>query len=508
MLLHDPFEYFARTRPDSEFAIQNGRSLSYGEAGRVVDRMARRLAAEGFVPSTRIGLLAKNSIEYVLFYFAASKAGLVPVPLNFRLAPAEWNFILEDSDSAALFVSPEFLPATQNLPAARNVIPLDAAALSTWAEGAQAALPYVSPNDIVVQMYTSGTTGRPKGAMLSHANVASQITQVHAAFETPPGRCLTVAPLYHIASFVIALATIAKGGSLHIQDNFIPAEAVRALSEDNIAWGLLVPAMIQACLVAVSDVASRRYPSLKVIAYGASPIAESTLTRAMEVFRCGFAQGYGMTETTACISVLTPSDHARAVNGSPHLLLSAGRAVAGTELRIVDLDDNPLPPGELGEIVARGPQVMRGYWKRDDATADAIRDGWMHTGDAGRMDAAGYLYIEDRVKDMIVSGGENIYPREVEHAVFSHPAVADCAVIGVPDDKWGEAVKAFVVLRSGAQATSAEIIAHCRQSLAGYKIPASIEFLEALPRNPSGKVLKRELREPYWRGRGRRVSGS
>jgi acyl-CoA synthetase (AMP-forming)/AMP-acid ligase II len=266
--------------------------------------------------------------------------------------------------------------------------------------------------------------------------------------------------------------------------------------------------MIQACLVAVPDVATRQYPELETIGYGASPIAESTLRRAMEVFGCKFTQGYGMTETTACISVMTPDDHRRALAEKPRLLLSAGRAVLGTEVRVVDLDDNPVGPEEFGEIVARGPQVMVGYWNRPDSTAAAIRDGWMHTGDAGRMDDEGYVYIEDRIKDMIVSGGENIYPREIEAVLFEHPAVADAAVIGIPHEKWGETVKAFVVPKSDAEVTAESILAHCRKTLGGLRAPTSVDFLAVLPRNPSGKVLKKDLREPFWRGHGRRVAGS
>jgi acyl-CoA synthetase (AMP-forming)/AMP-acid ligase II len=263
--------------------------------------------------------------------------------------------------------------------------------------------------------------------------------------------------------------------------------------------------MIQACLVTVPDVAARRYEHLKIITYGASPIAEQTLRRAMEVFRCDFTQGYGMTETSAVLTTLTTADHQRALAGRPELLLAAGRAVMGTEIRIVDADDRDVPPGAVGEICGRGPQLMRGYWNLPEASAEALRGGWMHTGDAGRMDAEGYVYIQDRVKDMIVSGGENVYPREVEDVLFQHPAVADAAVIGVPDAQFGEAVKAVVVLRADATATAEELVEFCRGRLGGYKRPRSVDFVAALPRNPSGKVLKRELREPYWAGHRRRV---
>jgi len=268
---------------------------------------------------------------------------------------------------------------------------------------------------------------------------------------------------------------------------------------------LLVPAMIQFCLVAVPDVRERRYDDLRMIVYGASPIAEQTLRDALEVFQCDFLQGYGMTETTAAVTYLMPADHRRALAGEPHLLLAAGRALLGTEIRIVDDDDRPVPNGTIGEIVARGPQLMRGYWNLAEASAQALRGGWMHTGDAGTLDDEGFVFVQDRVKDMIVSGGENVYPREVEEVLYQHPAVAEAAVIAVPSEQWGEEVKAVIVRKADTDVSAADLVDFCKGRLGGYKRPRSVDFVEALPRNPSGKVLKKELREPYWRGHGRRV---
>lgn len=302
--------------------------------------------------------------------------------------------------------------------------------------------------------------------------------------------------------------TTYAGGSLFIQEEFDPAEVIKVLDEEGIAFALLVPAMIQACLVNVSDVEGLEYKNLKGILYGASPIAEQTLRRAMEVFKCDFLQGYGLTELSAVATYLSPDDHRRALRGDAHLLLSAGKPILATDMRIVDEEDKPVPNGTVGEILVRGPQMMKGYWNLPDATAEALAGGWMHTGDAGTMDEEGFIYIQDRVKDMIVSGGENVYPATVENVLFQHPAIADAAVIGVPDDRWGEAVQALVVLREGHSATAEDVMEFCRGKMGGFQRPRAVDFIDALPRNASGKVLKRVLREPYREGHGRRVAGA
>jgi fatty-acyl-CoA synthase len=327
------------------------------------------------------------------------------------------------------------------------------------------------------------------------------------AFANAPGeRALVVAPLYHAAAGLFSFVGVQAGGTLYLQEDFDPPEVVRALSEERIAVALLIPVMIQFCLLAVPDAAERGYGDLRLIVYGASAIAEPTLRAAVETFGCDFIQAYGMTEATAAVTAFLAEDHARALRENPELLASAGRPILGTEVRVVDENDRPVPNGTIGEILVRGPQLMRGYWNLPDATRDAFRNGWMHTGDAGSLDDEGYLYIQDRVKDMIVSGGENVYPREIEEVLHRHEAVADAAAIGVPDEAWGESIKAVVVLRDGADASAEEIIEFCRRDLAGYKRPRSVDFVDALPRNPTGKILKRKLREPYWQGKKRRVN--
>jgi len=520
MRLHDFLDYQARERPDAEFAALGTRRITYREALAHAHQLARALVKAGLAAGDRIGFLGKNSVEHVLMFFGASKAGVVPVPLNYRLAPPEWKYIVNDAGAKLLIAASGFATAIDTirseLTTVERCIALDGAPRPPgWQDyrgwlADEPAAPFdrqMRAEDDVYQMYTSGTTGRPKGAVLTHRAVTANVIQQTLGLPAvaPEERSLIVAPLYHATAALSAFMSTFVGGSVYIQEDFNPFEVVRVLSEERVRRAVLVPAMIQACLVMVPDVGERRYDDLRLIGYGASPIAESTLRRAVEVFKCDFTQGYGMTELTSALTFLSAADHRRALAERPSLLLSAGRPLMGSEVAVVDEHDNPVAAGTIGEVVGRGPQVMRGYWNLPEASAQALRGGWMHTGDAGFLDDDGYLYLQDRVKDMIVSGGENIYPREVEEVLYRHPAVADVAVIGVPDEQFGEAVKALIVLRDGATASAEEIMEFCKGKLGGYKRPRSVEFRSVLPRNPSGKTLKRELREPYWAGRQRRV---
>jgi acyl-CoA synthetase (AMP-forming)/AMP-acid ligase II len=525
MRLHDFLDYRAREHADAEFAVQGERRITYREALAQINRFAHALINAGVERGDRIAILSKNSIEYALMYYACSKAGVSPVPLNYRLAANEWSYIINDCGATLVIAADEFVGAIDGirseLPAVKTYVGVNIEGMdgvegwqdyAHWVAGQPSTPPEragaVRDDDDVYQMYTSGTTGRPKGAVITHSAVAAQLSQVTMLLKGEPGeRTLIVVPMYHAAGAVSTFVTVYWGSCLFIQADFIPNEVVRALDEERVTASTLVPAMIQALLVFVPDVAKREYKDLRQITYGASPIAEETLRRAMETFKCDFAQGYGMTETTAVLTYLFPSDHRRAVAEQPGLLLSAGRPVVGTEIRVVDEDDKPVPNGTIGEIIGRGPQLMRGYWNLADESGEALRGGWMHTGDAGIMDDEGYIFIQDRVKDMIVSGGENVYPRTVEDVLFQHPAVADVAVIGVPDEQWGETVKAIVVLKEDAKATAEELMEHCRGKLGGFERPRSVDFVAELPRNPTGKVLKRQLREPYWTGHKRRVAG-
>ena len=518
MRLQDYFDYHAREQPQARFAEFGDRSLSWGQARCEVHRIANGLTRSGVRPGERVAVLAKNCIEYALFYYAAAKSGAVPVPLNYRLTAPEWRVILDDAGPVLLIARGDLVDAVAALrtaqPGIRTWVALDARAPEGWvaypdwlADSPDSAPAHVAaPDDDAYQMYTSGTTGRPKGAVVTHAAACANADQVNATVRlNPEDRFLLSAPMYHAAAGINLLVVVRQGATLVIMEDFDPVAVVDALSTRRITATVLVPAMIQACLVQAPDAAERSYPTLRYIAYGASPIAVETLRHAMDVFGCDFIQGFGMTECTAVATVLTFDDHRRAMAGEPGLLLSAGRPLPGTDVRVVDPDDHDLGVGDIGEVLVRGPQVMKGYWGLPEATERTLAGGWLHTGDAGRLDADGYLYIEDRIKDMIVSGGENIYPREVENALFDHPAIADAAVIGIPDEQWGETVKAVVVLRGGHEVDEVGLIEFCRIRLAGFKCPRSIDVVTELPRNPSGKVLKKELREPYWRGHRRRV---
>ena len=517
MRVHDYLEYHARETPDAIFARFEGAVMSYGEAAARARQIAAMLIDAGFGKGDRLGMLSQNCLEYSLIYYGCFMAGVVIVPLNYRLAGPEWVYILNDAGVKGVVARGPLAGALDvvrgDLPGVTHWFAMEAD-VPNWqdytkqvdAAPAVAQAPAIAESDEVYIMYTSGTTGHPKGAVLAHSAVTANLVQWATAISVQPGAgFLIVAPMYHAAAGVSVFATVAQAGTQVIHGEFSPFDVVEALDDGTVNAGTLVPAMIQACLTMVPDVATRKYESLELIAYGASPISETSLRSAIEAFGCRFVQGYGMTETTAVLTVMNWAAHQRALAGEGHLLLSAGTPVLGTQLRIVDENDNEVPRGEVGEVAALGPQLMSGYLNKPEATAEALRGGWMHTGDAGIMDEEGFLFIQDRVKDMVVSGGENVYPREVEEVVFKHPAVADAAVIGVPDEKWGEALKAIVVLRDGATLLEEELITFCREYLAGFKIPRSMDLIDELPRNPSGKVLKRELREPYWKDQTRRV---
>ena len=513
--LHEPLDYWTRVQPEAECVVFAGRSITYAQASDTIDRMAGALARE-LAPGDRFAILSKNSVEMLFLYYAASKAGVVPVPLNFRLAEPELAYIVEDSESMVLFAQSEYVGAIDAVcatcPKVRLTVVLDGDEPEGWqglagwlAEPIDPATVRARRHDEAMQLYTSGTTGRPKGAILGHVGLSNLLHHWRICYPFGQGeRLLVVAPLYHAGGTLYSFHAIGHGGSVFLYDDFDADEVVRALDEEAITVAFLVPAMIQSCL-AVPGVDERGYHDFRLLTYGASPISATTLRQALATFDCRFVQSFGMTECP-CVTYLTDEDHRRALAGAGHLLESTGRAGPGSEIKIVDERGEELPPGEVGEILGRGAQLMSGYWHLPEATAAALEGGWMHTGDAGFVDDEGYLYLKDRIKDMIVSGAENVYPREIEDVLVTHPAVVDAAVIGIPSERWGETVMAFVVLDDAGAAGEERAGRVLPGKLAGYKRPRAIEIIDELPRNPSGKVLKRVLREPYWQNRTRGVS--
>jgi acyl-CoA synthetase (AMP-forming)/AMP-acid ligase II len=536
--LHDFLDYWAHRQPQAEFAVQGERRLTYRQAQRETNRLANAFCAAGLAPGDRVAVLARNCLEYPLLYFAASRVGVVPVPLNYRAAPPEWRFVVNDSGAKLLLAGEPYLAQIDalrpDLAPVQHFLSLGAVgagtapagweALHHWAGPHSGATPRrdVDPQSDLYQLYTSGTTGEPKGALLTQQAVVANLLQIgHTAHRAPrPGeRTLVLGPMQHAGVVWTALAPLSWGASLYIQDEFEPEEVVRALSEERIGYAALVPAVLRACLAAVPDAGRRPYPALRLIHTGSAAVSEDTLVGARDTFGCHVVQGYGLTEGTAGLTAMEPADYEGQPPGPPGLpgpsgspvgtrMLAVGRPLLGTELRVVDEQDRPLSPGEAGEIVARGPQLMRGYWNRPRESAETLRGGWLHTGDVGVLDGEGFLTIRDRLKDVIVTGGSKVYPRMVEQVLREHPAVADVAVIGVPDPRWGESVKAVVVLHPGATAGGPELLDACRGRLGGFQRPRSVDFVADLPRTTTGKVRKAVLRAPYWAGQARRVGAS
>ncbi|HEY3031151.1 MAG TPA: fatty acid--CoA ligase [Bradyrhizobium sp.] len=495
-----------------------GRQTSFAEFDIRTNRVANALRALGVKPRERIAYLGKNSDIYFELLLGAMKANVVMAPVNWRLAAPEIAFIVGDCKAPVLFVGPEFITQVRNIKSKladlRNIITTEGGAPEwqdyiAWRDAQSGDDPKVpiSPTDIAIQLYTSGTTGKPKGAVLSHANFLNLV-------ETGKGEkpdwnkwteddvSLVAMPVFHIGGSGWGVVGLYHGAKGVIAREFDASRVLDFIEQSGITKLFMVPAAMQ-FVVRQPRAREVDFSKLKYMLYGASPIPTALLKECIEVFGCGFVQLYGMTETTGTIVALPPEDHVKGLER----MRSAGKALPGVELAILDAEGNRLPPGEVGEIATRSGSNMVGYWNLPDATAKTLdSEGWLRTGDAGYMDKDGYLYIHDRIKDMIISGGENIYPAEVESAISDHPDVAEVAVVGVPDEKWGEAVKAIVVMKPGKKATPSDIINFTRQRIAGFKTPKSVDFIEALPRNASGKILRRNLRDPYWAGKDRQVN--
>ncbi|MFL5655116.1 MAG: acyl-CoA synthetase [Ktedonobacteraceae bacterium] len=502
----------------NRLAIRYGEQrLTYAELNQRVGRLAQALQILGVRPGDRVAIVQRNGPALFETLFACFRAGAVAVPINVRLHPDEVAFICQDCEASVLVATGEY--ATSALQAHKQSPELQLVGVESIAGALDyetllaAADPMttdaeVDPDDLAWLFYTSGTTGKPKGAMLTHRNLLAMTMNYYADVNpiVPEDVVLHAAPLTH-GSGLFGLPAIAKGATsviLHTPsfDVDMVFTLIQHLRITTIAF--LAPTQIKMLLNGPYH--SYDLGSLRCIAYGGGPMYIEDMKQAVQAFGPVLVQIYGQGEAPMTISYLRREEHVtHGEPGAEQRLASAGIPRTDVEVRIVDDDDREVAAGTIGEIAARGSVVMAGYWNRPDATAEVLRGGWLHTGDIGMMDTQGYLYLLDRKKDMIISGGNNIYPREIEEVLLKHPAVYEVAVIGVPDPLWGESVKAIVALRPGMTVTEEEMNVFCRQHLASYKKPRTVEFVPDLPKNAYGKVLKRELREQYWQGRERRI---
>ncbi len=500
--------YWASDRPERLAMEGDDFALTFGELGDLTARIAGGLTAMGLAKGDRIAWFGKNSATYFTLFFGAARAGIVMTPVGWRLAEPEAAWIIANSDAKVLFLGDGF-------DACRDTLGKDITHCMTAAEARDwmqrlplADFTPAGPDDAVLQLYTSGTTGNPKGAVLSNRNLfglrkASIANPLPHTSWADDEAVLVAMPCAHIGGTGLGIVALASGLPGVILSEFEPSRVFDAIENRGVTRFFIVPAALQ-LLLNHPDCARTDFSRLKYISYGASPIPLELLRECLKMFGAGFIQVYGMTETTGTICMLPPEDHSPEGN---ERMRSAGKPVAGVEIEIRGEHGQVLGVREIGEIVTRSSANMMSYWKLPEATRSTMSDdGWIATGDAGYLDEDGYVFIHDRMKDMIITGGENVYPAQVESAIYGHPDVHEVAVFGVPDEKWGEAVKAVCVPKPGHTIDPASVIAWTRERLAAFKVPKSVDVIEALPRNPSGKILRRQLRDPYWVGYDRQVN--
>ena len=512
----------AAERPDKPALVCHDRTLTYRQLDAESSQVANALLAAGVGPRSRVGFLGKNIAEYFTLVFGAAKINAVTVAVNWRLVATEMAYILNHAEAEIVVVDGEFLGHLDAMELPRDPLVVvvgdhptagdGRVGYAEWIDGQLAADPDLpsGEDDTSLQLYTSGTTGLPKGAELTNRNIFSIIGPVSEMIGLhSESVMLHVLPLFHIGGSGVANVGLYMGCTNVVHRDVDPARIFADIPGYGVNAAFMVPALLQ-FLPMIPGASDVDFSSLESIVYGASPITEDALTASMALLKCPHTQVYGLTETTGAVSLLMPEDHDP---GGPRarLLRSAGKPIPTVELRIVDSAGQDVAEGEVGEIWCRSVQNLKGYWRDPEATAEAFPEGrdsdglgWFRTGDAGYLDD-GYVFIHDRIKDMIVSGGENVYPAEIENALMAHPSVADVAVIGIPSERWGESPLALIVPAPGTDPTAEELIAHCRERLAGFKIPGAVERIDAIPRNPSGKILKTELRKPYWESRDRQI---
>ncbi len=500
--------------PDKSAVVYEDTRLTYRQLDERVNRLANALRSSGVGKTDRLAVLSENTHKYLEIYFAASKLGISVTPLNFRLADKEIAHIVNDSESTALFIGDGYedraVALRSSLPGIKLWITMDkrAEAMLCYEDliaGSEADEPGLDPeeDEMAILMYTGGTTGLPKGVMMSHRGLMTAVlgAAVTCGFRRDDTTCF-VLPLFHV-SFWPAFAVLLVQGTVAVNRKPDLNGMLKLIQDEKCTHINAVPTLY-GWMLQMGNVDAYDLSSLRLITYAGSPFPPEVLKQCIRKFGPIFEQAYAMTE---CIggTFLRKEDHVLEGERS-RLLSSAGKAIVNVDVCVKDTEDNPLPAGEIGEIAIRGKCMMMGYWKNPELTARTIRGGWYHTGDMGYIDEEGYLFLVDRKADMIVTGGENVYPKEVEDVLYQHPAVAMAAVVSAPDAKWGERVQAAVVLKPEQRTTEAELIAHCKERLAGYKCPKAVELWDQLPTTPVGKILRKDVKKKYWEGRERSIA--
>jgi acyl-CoA synthetase (AMP-forming)/AMP-acid ligase II len=505
MYLGDIVRLNGRKYPDRPAVITDDRTVRFGELLEGSLRVSNAMLELG-EPGDRVGILAENLPEFVECYYGVPSAGMALTFLNYRLHPKEWAWILNDAEARVLLVQRKFLdqiePLLVDLPSIEHVVVIgDATGTDHPSYADLLGAASADEPDLVVDeaspawlLYTSGTTGFPKGAMLTHRNLITAIIASVIEYEPQPDeRYLVAFPLCHVSGYAVPL-THFRGGRVVLTPMFEPDMWMRLVDQHGITGTSMAPTMLN-MILQHSKVNEYDLGTLRSIGYGAAAMPVEVLRSAIARFGPIVYSGFGMTELGGNVLTFPKSDHVRAVEGEEHLLASCGTPMCLADVRVFDENMQECPPGVVGEMVVRGEQVLKGYFRNEEGTAKAFHDGWFRTGDMARRDEEGFFYIVDRMKDMIITGGENVYSREVEEVLYRHPAVSEAAVVGIPDPQWGENVTAIVVLRPGMEATEEELISLARDNLAGFKKPKRVHFVEELPKTVSGKIIKREIRQ-------------
>jgi acyl-CoA synthetase (AMP-forming)/AMP-acid ligase II len=506
--------------PDRDCVVFEGKRYTFSQVNERSNRLANSLAGLGVNKGDRVAMIQVNCSQYLEAYYAVAKLGAIFVPLNFRAREEELSYMLTNAEAVAVFFGNRYADLVAkmrpNLPTVKHYISIDEKhAGSQYHEelissgSAEEVIPDVEEEDVTILMYTAGTTGRPKGVPLTHKSFSVYVLEnVDPASPEVEERNLLTVPLYHVAGIQALLAAVYGGRTLVMMRQFEVNEWMQMVQKEKTSRAMLVPTMLKR-VIDHPEFSNFDLSSLRVITYGAAPMPFEVIKKAIEMMPdVRFINAFGQTETASTITTLGPEDHI--ITGTTEekekklkrLASSIGRPMPDVEIKIIDEEGKEVPRGQVGEIVARGPRVMGGYWKDAEKTAKAFtKDGWLHTNDTGYMDEEGYIYLAGRGDDMIIRGGENISPEEVENVLYAHPKIEEAAVIGMQDPEWGQEPMAVVVLKKGEQATPDEIMEFCRQRLASFKRPRAVVFVDELPRNPMGKVLKRVLREKYGQAR-------